>query len=106
MLVILGTLIITYLHLDIGRTNVSAAETWAARLPFSIYLGWITVATVANVTDVLDYLKWDRVGITPEIWLSIVLATLLVIAVLINITRRDVANAMVLRGALAGMTVK
>ena len=106
MLVLLGTLIITYLRLDIGRTTVPAAETWAARLPFSIYLGWITVATVANVTDVLDYLKWDGVGIAPEVWMGIVLTAVLVITALMNFTRHDVAYAVVILWALAGISVK
>ena len=106
MLVLLGTLIITYLRLDIGRTTVPAAETWAMRLPFSIYLGWITVATVANVTDVLDYLKWGGFGIAPEIWMGIVLTAVLVITALMNFTRRDVAYTAVILWALAGISVK
>jgi len=106
MLVLLGTLIITYLGLDIVRTTVPTAETWAVRVPFSIYLGWITVATVANVTDVLDYLKWDGFGISPEVWMGIVLAAVLVIAALMNFTRRDVAYTAVILWALAGISVK
>ena len=66
MLVLLSTLIITYLRLGVARSQVTPAEKWTTHLTFSIYLGWITVATVANVTDVLDYLKWDRFGIAPE----------------------------------------
>ena len=106
MLVLLATLIVTYLRLGIGRTAVPTAETWAVRLPFSIYLGWITVATVANVTSLLDYLKWDGFGIAPEIWMGIVLAAVLVIAALMNFTRRDVAYALVILWALAGISVK
>jgi hypothetical protein len=106
MLVLLGTLIVTYLRLDIGRSAVSAAETWTARLPFSIYLGWITVATVANVTSLLDYLRWNGFGISPEIWMGIVLAAVLVIAALMNFTRRDVAYTAVILWALAGISVK
>ena len=106
MLVLLGTLIVTYLRLGIGRASVSTAERWAARLPFSIYLGWITVATVANATSLLDFLKWDRFGMAPEIWMSIVLAAVLVIAVLMNFTRRDVAYALVILWALAGIAIK
>ena len=106
MLVLLGTLIVTYLHLNIGRSAVSAAETWAVRLPFSIYLGWITVATVANVTSLLDYLKWNGFGIAPEIWMGIVLAAVLVIAVLMNFTRRNVAYTAVILWALAGIAIK
>ena len=106
MLVLLATLLVTYLRLGIGRTAVSTAETWAARLPFSIYLGWITVATVANVTVLLDYLKWDGFGIAPELWMGIVLAAVLAISVLLNFTRRDVAYALVILWALAGISVK
>jgi hypothetical protein len=106
MLGLLGTLIVTYLRLGIGRTTVPAAETWFARLPFSIYLGWITVATVANVSTLLYYLKWDGFGISPEIWMGIVLAAVLVIAALMNFTRRDIAYTAVILWALVGISVK
>ncbi len=106
MLVILAALIITYLRLGSGRSTVPAAETWAVRLPFSIYLGWITVATVANITSVLDYLKWDGFGIAPEIWMGIILAAVLAITVLMNFTRRDIAYTLVILWALAGISVK
>jgi hypothetical protein len=106
MLVLLVSLIVTYLRLGIGRTVVPAGEKWAARVPFSIYLGWITVATVANATSLLDYLKWDRFGLSPVTWMVIMLAAVLVIAVLMNFTRRDVAYALVLLWALAGIALK
>ena len=106
MLILLATLILTYLKLGIGRTKVTAGEKWAVHLPISIYLGWITVATIANITDVLDFLKWDRFGITPEIWTSVMLGAVLVIAVLMNFTRRDVAYAAVLLWSLIGISVK
>ena len=106
MIVLLGALIVSYLNLGFGRSAVSAAETWAVRLPFSIYLGWITVATVANVTSLLDYLRWDGFGIAPEIWMGIVLAAVLAIAALMNFTRRDIAYTAVILWALAGISVK
>jgi hypothetical protein len=106
MLVLLATLIITYLRLGIGRTKVSRAERYTTQLTFSIYLGWITVATVANITSLLDYLNWNGFGIAAEIWMGIVLVAVLLIAVLMNITRRDVAYAAVILWALAGIAVK
>lgn len=106
MLVLLLTLVVTYLRLGIGKTTVPTAEKWAVRLPFSIYLGWITVATVANVTSLLDYLKWNAFGIAPEIWMSIVLVAVLLIAVAMNFTRRDIAYAAVILWALAGISLK
>ncbi len=106
MLVLLATLIGIYLSLGIGKMTVSAAETWLVRLPFSLYLGWITVATIANVTDVLDYLKWDGFGFTPETWMLIVLGVVFVIATLMNLTRRDVAYTLVILWALMGIAVR
>ena len=106
MLGLLATLILTYLRLNTDAMPVSTAEKWAVRLPFSVYLGWITVATVANVTSVLDYLNWDGFGIAPEIWMGIMLAAVLVITALMNYTRRDVAFTMVILWALAGISIK
>jgi hypothetical protein len=75
-------------------------------VPFSIYLGWITVATVANATALLDYLRWDGFGIAPEVWTVIMLAAVLIITALMNFTRRDVAYALVILWALAGIAIK
>jgi hypothetical protein len=106
MLTLLATLIVTYLRLGIGKTSVPAAEKWAVRVPISIYLGWITVATVANVTSVLDYLNWNGFGLAPEIWMVIVLAAVVVIAGLVIYNRRDIAYALVILWALAGIAIK
>ncbi len=106
MFTLLGTLIITYLRLGIGRSTVSKVETWAVRVPFSIYLGWITVASVANVTSVLDYVKWDRVGLAPEGWMVIMLAAVLDITLAMIFTRRDTAFTLVILWALAGISVR
>lgn len=105
MLLLLATLIVTYLQLGIGRTKVTLSETWAVRVPFSIYLGWITVATVANVSDVLS-LHGNGWGVSPETWMVVVLAAVFVIALLMNLSRRDIAYALVLLWALAGIAVK
>jgi hypothetical protein len=106
MLLLLATLIITYLKLGTGRSSVSTAETWLARLPFSIYLGWITVATAANISDVLDYVHWDGFGLSPVTWMGIVLAAVLAITGLMLLIRKDIAYALVILWALAGIIVK
>ena len=94
MLVLLLSLIITYLKLGVSRVKVSTAEKLAAHLPFSIYLGWITVATVANAAALLDYLQWNAWGITEITWMWLILAAVLVIATLMNFTRRDIGYAL------------
>jgi hypothetical protein len=106
MLILLGSLIGIYLRLGTGRTRVAAAETWTVRVPFSIYLGWITVATIANVSQLLFVLGWGGWGIAPTVWTIIMLAAAVVIAALMAVTRRDVAYLAVLVWAVIGIALK
>jgi len=106
MLAILLTLIVIYLRLGTGRTKVSAAERWLVQVPFSIYLGWITVATIANATQLLDYLNWSGWGISPEIWTVIMLGAATLIGSLVSLTRGDIAYMLVLIWAFAGIAIK
>lgn len=106
MLILLATLIAVYLRLGTGLTNVPPTETWAVRLPFSIYLGWISVATIANVSDVLDYLGWSQWELSDGTWMILILAVVVALAGLVNLTRRDIAYTAVLLWALAGIGVK
>ena len=58
MLTLLVSLIVIYRRLmALGKAD--AAPRWLVRFPFSLYLGWITVATVANASAVFTNLGWD-----------------------------------------------
>lgn len=103
--VLLLTLIAIYLRLDIGRSHVSKGEKWAVHVPFSIYLGWITVASIANTTQLLYYLDWNGWGISPEIWTVIMLAAGVVISALMSVNRADIAYSLVLVWAYIGIAV-
>ena len=106
MLALLLLLIAIYLRLGIGRAQVPAEEKWLVHVPFSIYLGWITVATIANVTSLLDYLNWNGWGISPEAWTVIMLVAGVAIASAVSLTRGDVAYMLVVVWAFAGIAVK
>lgn len=106
MVALLLLLIAIYLRLGIGRTEVSTVEKWLVRVPFSIYLGWITVATIANATSLLDYLNWGGWGISPETWAVIMLVAGAGIASAVSLTRGDVAYTLVIVWAFAGIAVK
>ena len=106
MLILLVCLIAIYLRLDIGRKQVSSGMRWLVHLPFSIYLGWITVATIANVTALLAYWDWNGWGISPETWTVIMLAIATVVSGLVSFTRGDIAYSAVLIWAFAGIAIK
>lgn len=106
MLVMLATLVTIYLRLGIGRAEVGTADRWCVHAPFSLYLGWISVATVANTTQLLDYLAWARWGLAAETWMLIILVVVVALAALVAVQRRDVIYLLVLVWALAGIGVK
>jgi hypothetical protein len=106
MFTLLGLLIASYLKLNIGRTNTTRAEKWCVDIPFSIYLGWISVATIANVTDWLYFINWNGFGIGPQTWAMIMLGVASLLGVLMAVTRRDSAYLLVLVWSFAGIAVK
>lgn len=106
MLTLLALLIAGYLRLDVNLSSVGLAEYWSLDVLFSVYLGWITVATVANITDWLYFVNWDGFGISAPAWavLMLVIASLLGFAM--ALARRDAGYLLVLVWAFAGIAVK
>ncbi len=106
MTVLLISLIVIYLGLNVGQCPAPASEKWLAHLPFSIYLGWISVATIANATAVLTFYNWSGWGVSPEAWTVIMLGIGMILAFLMNYTRGDVAYSLVLLWAYIGIAIK
>lgn len=106
MLTLLVSLIAVYVILDIGRRRVSALETWCVDIPFSVYLGWISVATVANITDFLYSTGWNGSPLAAETWAVIMLVAVLIITCAMIVTRRDIAFSLVIMWAAIGIAVK
>ena len=75
------------------------------QLPFSIYLGWISVATIANAAQLLTFLNWDAWGLSPEVWAAIMLAPAATLGLAVLRRERDWAYALVLVWAFAGIAV-
>jgi len=103
---LLVSLIAIYLRLNIGRAGVSLGERICVQLPFSVYLGWITVASIANVAVALTAANWDRFGIAASTWAALVIAVALLITLIVVVTRRDVAYGLVIIWALYGIMSK
>jgi hypothetical protein len=103
---LLASLIAIYLRLNVGKTNVPMREKLAVHLPFSVYMGWITIASIADVAAALVSVSWDGFGISNETWAILVIAVALIIALLVTFTRRDVGYGLVIIWALVGIAVK
>jgi hypothetical protein len=106
MLTLLGALIAIHLRLGVGREKAARGERWLVQIPFSVYLGWVSVATIANGTDVLDYVGWNAWGLRPELWAAIMLVAAAVLAGLMLFNRREAAFVLVVIWAFAGIALK
>ncbi len=106
MLVLLGCLLAVYLRLGIGVRSVSRGELSFVHLPFSVYLGWITVATIANVAALLTSIHWDGLGLSPQFWTVSVIAVATALALAMALRRRDVFFCLVVDWAFTGILVK
>lgn len=106
MFVLLGSLIAIYLRLEIGKSGVALREKLLVHLPFSVYLGWITVASIANVAAALTAIGWDGLGLGNVIWTVLVIIVALIITLAVTVTRRDIGYGLVIIWALIGIAVK
>ena len=103
MLVLLASLVLAYLRLGIGKEPAGLVDRLLVHLPFRIYLGWITVATIANVTAWLVALGWDGLGLPPSAWAVGVIVAAVAITLAVVVTRDDLPYALVVVWALVGI---
>ena len=106
MILLFISLLMIYLRLNMGIEKVSMKEKLFVHVPISVYIGWITVATIANVTAVLVTIGWDGFGISEEIWTMLVIIIATIITILILVTRKDYAYSTVIVWALIGIYLK
>ncbi|MDX1477026.1 MAG: hypothetical protein R3301_04940 [Saprospiraceae bacterium] len=106
MLILFASLCLIYLRLDIGQKAVAMAQRWLVQAPVSLYLGWITIATIANVTILLTDLGWNGFGIDPRIWTLLVLWAGLSIGYRVWKVRQDVIFVLVIAWAYFGVLMK
>lgn len=113
MLVILGTLI----ALEQGSQRkiakggsldetTSPTRRFFLTVPLRVYLGWISVATIANATAVLVKAGWNGFGLDPRVWTVIVIVAGLAVALGFSIAKRQLAAPLVVVWAYAGIVLK
>lgn len=93
-------------HLTQSANLLSKKDKLFIRLPFSIYFGWITVASIANVTILLVDIDWNGWGLTDQTWTIIILIVGLVIALATMISNKDIAYGLTILWAYFGIAYK
>jgi benzodiazapine receptor len=106
MAALLICLILIYRRLRPGRKDAPRTEKWMLDIPFEIYLGWISVATIANAADVLIHYHWDGFGIEPVTWATILLTAGALLVVMFYIAQKNLVLPIVFIWAYIGIGVK
>ena len=102
MLILLMLLIYIYLSIP---SELTCIQYIALRLPFSVYLGWITIATVANITAFLVSIGWQGFGLSEAFWTVLVMLVAIGLALIFIWKYHDVAYALVIAWALLGILI-
>ena len=106
MFLLLASLIVIYRRVDSIGTQMSLRENLAVLLPFSIYLGWITVASIANVAVTLVSLNWNGWGLSEISWTILMIGVAIAVTLIMILRKRDIGFSLVLIWALLGILVK
>jgi hypothetical protein len=105
MTVLLLCLLAMYQRLGIGRRQVRRSDKLAVHLPISVYLGWISLAIIANIASVLNVLIPGIPMYTQTLWTVVVLLLVTVITILMVWNRRDFAFGLVVIWASIGIAL-
>lgn len=107
VLLMLGIL---YALIRINQIAFDAVDNKIARyflrLPFEVYFGWITVATIANITTWLVSIEWTGFGISEVVWTVLVLCIGAIIGTVTLIRLRSIPYGLVLVWAYGGIFTK
>ncbi|GAB4005394.1 hypothetical protein GCM10028808_05100 [Spirosoma migulaei] len=88
------------------ESTTSAAETWLARVPFSIYFGWLTVATILNVTVYLKATDFGLMDLSEQTWAVAMLIVGLLVGTVVFNRFRSIAYILVFAWAYVAIAVE
>jgi hypothetical protein len=105
MITLLLSLIYLFIKVDILKIK-GIIEKISIKIPISLYLGWISVATIANITALLIDYKWKGFGISENIWTIILIIIGAFLAILMLLIRKNISYALVIVWAYLGIIIK
>ncbi|MBX4262559.1 tryptophan-rich sensory protein [Clostridium estertheticum] len=104
MVVILVCLI--KINSKINSIELTSKEKLFVKLPFSVYFGWITIATIANATTLFVSLGWNAGGLSEQILTIVVLLVGLIVGMGTTLSNKDVPYGLVIFWAYLGILIK
>lgn len=106
ILIQLLTLIMISISADISNSGRSVPIKVFTHFPLSIYLGWISIATIANISVWLKSTNWDAMGISESTWVIILLLIAVLISLFMILFKGNIPFGLVVLWALFGIVLK
>ncbi|NCC72436.1 MAG: hypothetical protein EOM06_03485 [Sphingobacteriia bacterium] len=103
---LLGSLLMIYYFLGAGRRIISRKEHFFVHVPFSIYLGWVSVAVIANMSVLLVDINWGKFGLSDVFWTVVMVVVASLLGVFALLSRKDYFFSLVIVWALFGIISK
>ncbi|MEM2930206.1 MAG: hypothetical protein QW797_05045 [Thermoproteota archaeon] len=106
IIALLVTLLLTYFRLGVGVRKTPMVQKLAVHFPVSVYLGWISLATIANIASVVNVLMPGIPLDIQALGTAAVILVALTITLLMLVRRRDFAYSLVVVWASIGIALK
>lgn len=106
MLLLLSCIASMYAFISAGIDSRPLFDTVWINMPVSIYLGWISIATIANAAVLLTKIGYDGYPLTPVIWTVVLIGAAFILAVFLLFSRKDIYFSLVAAWAFAGIALK
>ncbi|MGI5970364.1 MAG: tryptophan-rich sensory protein [Oscillospiraceae bacterium] len=94
------------INLRLSEALPLGREKLFCRIPFSVYFGWVTVASVSNFTVMLVSLGWGGFGLPETFWAIAVILAGLVIGLATTLRLKDIAYGLVFIWAYLGILMR
>ncbi|MGB8194486.1 MAG: hypothetical protein WCF67_21320 [Chitinophagaceae bacterium] len=108
VLIMLGLLVTLAIIVEklYARAEYTGQEKWFVYVPFSIYLGWISIATIANITAYLVSIGWNGWGLDPAAWACIMIIAGTTLGVMVLFRKNNIFFTIALIWAFIGIAIK
>jgi len=106
MLLLLVTLIVIYLRIGALTAEKTVFDRFLVKYPFSLYLAWITAATIVNLNVLLYDIGWLGTGGGGVLFTMLMIVVAAAVALAVFYLRQDYIYSLVFVWALVGIGVR
>ena len=104
LLIVIDLVVLVMIELRLGDAARTGRELWLIRVPFSLLMGWVSVATLLNTTQWLTTTaEWQGGSVSPLAWSVLLTLVAFGLAVTLGLGRKNPAFVAAVAWGVAGI---